>query len=152
MNIEYILLDVHDLEPIRPLWQKLNGHHGGKSPHFAEFYAKFTFSERTAAIFRNQQAKFRIEAAKDSEAEQLVGYCISSVNEQEEGEVESIYIEPGYRGKRIGDVLMKNSLAWMESEQVKIKRVTVAAGNETAFGFYEKYGFFPRLTVLQSKA
>lgn len=44
---------------------------------------------------------------------------------------------------------MKKALCWMEQEGAVQKIVDVGAGNEAAFGFYAKYGFLPRKTVLK---
>ncbi|MEJ5310168.1 MAG: hypothetical protein WHX52_10370 [Anaerolineae bacterium] len=46
-------------------------------------------------------------------------------------------------------MLMQHALDWMYARSVPIKRVLVAAGNEEAFGFYARYGFWPRHIVLQ---
>ena len=151
MMIEFLLLEPGEMALVKPLWQKLNAHHRSRSQHFARFYAKFTFEDRMAAILEHQNPRLRIEVARDADTQELVGYCISSVSESFEGEVDSIYIEPQYRKMKIGDRLMTGSLKWMEALGVKKKKITVAHGNEETFGFYEKYGFYPRLTILVAK-
>ena len=47
---------------------------------------------------------------------------------------------------------MKKALAWMDEKGAVKKVVAVAAGNEQAFNFYERYGFVPRKTVLEQQA
>jgi ribosomal protein S18 acetylase RimI-like enzyme len=44
---------------------------------------------------------------------------------------------------------MRRVLAWMDENGTVTKIVEVAAGNEQAFGFYNRYGFFTRKTVLK---
>ena len=65
------------------------------------------------------------------------------------GEIESIYIEPDYRGSGIGDNLMKRALRWMDEYPVDKKVLTVGAGNEEVFAFYSRHNFYPRTTILE---
>jgi len=44
---------------------------------------------------------------------------------------------------------MNRGLVWMDSPGVTRKRVSVAAGNESALPFYARFGFVPRMTVLK---
>lgn len=149
-TIEYLVGDKKVLDEVKELWEGLNAHHRVNSKHYADFYSSFTFEARKADLLKKtQNGNLRVEIAIDKEIGQNVGYCISSIDEGKIGEIESIYILNDYRGMGIGDRLMKNALDWMD-EMGAIKRVvTVATGNEQAFGFYEKFGFYPRRTVLE---
>ena len=49
----------------------------------------------------------------------------------------------------IGGVLMRAALSWMEDKAVLEKVVEVSVGNEAAWGFYDQFGFKPRLTLLK---
>jgi diamine N-acetyltransferase len=80
-----------------------------------------------------------------------VGYCVSSLSEDKTGEIESIFLENGYRSQGIGTDLMLRALAWMDKDGATRKRVSVGNGNEEAWKFYEKFGFYPRMTVLEQK-
>jgi ribosomal protein S18 acetylase RimI-like enzyme len=91
----------------------------------------------------------RVDLAKEEVSMQNVGYCISSIDEEKTGEIESIFVDAAYKGMGIGDPFIKKALIWMEREGTVAKIVEVGAGNEQAFGFYEKYGFLPRKTVLR---
>jgi len=44
---------------------------------------------------------------------------------------------------------MKEALVWMVAKGTESKIVAVGAGNEQAFGFYMRFGFEPRKTVLE---
>jgi len=44
---------------------------------------------------------------------------------------------------------MKTALAWMDDRAATNKIIGVVEGNEEAFGFYKKYGFYPRAHILQ---
>lgn len=148
-NIVYILGDDRLIDDVRELWQGLRDHHGEKSKHFTEFYSRFSFdNRRTIWTKKAQNGHLRVEIAFDNASQKRVGYCISSVNNEGNGEVESIYILPGHRGLGIGEELMQKALQWMDDMEVPKKTVAVAAGNEQAFGFYERFGFYPRKTIL----
>ncbi len=94
-----------------------------------------------------------LELALDKNTKQSVGYCLSIIVEstETEGEIESLYILPGYRKMGIGDTFMQHALEWLDSKKVSEKRIVVASGNEEVFSFYGKYKFYPRFTTLVQK-
>mgnify|MGYP000956525834 FL=1 len=91
----------------------------------------------------------QVVIAFDDEVQIRVGHCISSVDKDYTGEIDSIFVLKGYRGVGIGEQLMQKGLQWMDDMGAEKIVVNVAAGNEQAFGFYEKYGFYPRRTMLE---
>ena len=149
-NIRYILGDVNLLDDIKELWEALNEHHKEKSLHFKEFYNMFSFDTRKADLIKQAQNKhMQVVIALDDEVQIRVGHCISSVDNDNTGEIDSIFVLHSYRGFGIGEQLMQKGLQWMDEMGADKKVVNVAAGNEQAFGFYEKYGFYPRRTMLE---
>jgi ribosomal protein S18 acetylase RimI-like enzyme len=46
---------------------------------------------------------------------------------------------------------MEKALAWLNGKGAKKKIVSVAVGNEQAYGFYSRFGFLPRRTLLEQK-
>jgi len=60
-----------------------------------------------------------------------------------------VFVNPAFRGLGVGDALMRKALAWMDKQGAVDKIVEVGVGNEQAFGFYSRYGFYPRKTVLK---
>lgn len=149
-SIYYKQGDEKLLDDIKELWEALNEHHTKKSSHFKDFYHQFSFASRKASFVKQaHNASMRVVICFDEAVQLRAGYCISSVDSERVGEIESIFVLPDYRGLGIGEELMQKSLQWMdEMGAVKIV-VSVAAGNEQAFGFYEKYGFYPRKTMLE---
>ena len=144
-NLEYSEIELNKINLIKPLWKKLNIHHKERSKYFSDYYSKFSFKKRIKNLTKKlKKGKIRIETVKDTNKNIYIGYCISIITEENEGEIESILIEKDYRGYKIGDNLMKNSLKWMDFNKVKTKKIIVAYGNEEVFPFYEKYGFYPR--------
>lgn len=149
-NIRYILGDENLLDDIKELWEALNDHHKEKSLHFKEFYNKFSFDTRKADLIKQAQNRhMQVAVAFDDEVQICAGYCISSVDNDHTGEIDSIFVLPSYRGFGIGEQLMQKGLQWMDEMGAEKIVVNVAAGNEQAFGFYEKYGFYPRRTMLE---
>jgi ribosomal protein S18 acetylase RimI-like enzyme len=77
-----------------------------------------------------------------------VGYCISSTDASNTGEVESLYVRERWRRQGIGRRLLEAALAWLDGQGVDCKVVCVADGNEHAIAFYRRFGFLPRNTQL----
>ncbi len=44
---------------------------------------------------------------------------------------------------------MEKALGWLKKSKPKNIIIKVSVGNEDVFGFYAKYGFYPRVTELQ---
>ena len=65
------------------------------------------------------------------------------------GELDSIFIEESYRLQGIGMTLISRAIAWLDAYGAIRKRVSVANGNGEALEFYRKFGFYPRMTVLE---
>jgi ribosomal protein S18 acetylase RimI-like enzyme len=149
-RVKFIHGDEALLDQIRVLWEALNSHHLGLSTNFKQHYLDMTFERRKGDLLKKAATgKMRVDLAVDEAAGQNVGYCVSSLNQEMIGEVESIFVGANYRGSGIGDSLMKKALCWMDQEGAVAKIVEVASGNEEAFCFYAKYGFLPRKTVLK---
>jgi epoxyqueuosine reductase len=148
----FIKSDVGGLELlplVKPLWEGLREHHGNVSENFSESIRMRPFEDRAEDFLKKEHNhKFRIELIQYGDDTVPVGYSVSSLSESHLGEIESIYIEERYRGLDIGDLLMKNALEWMDSNNAKSKRISVIAGNDV-LGFYEKYGFKVRSLILE---
>ena len=138
------------LDDIQPLWEELNQHHALVSPHFeADFHAK-TFAGRKAALLQKYAARdMRIDLAQANG--ETIGYLISAITTDGVGEIESIFIDDAYRGKTIGDQLMRRGLDWLDEQRVHTKVIDVAVGNERAYAFYARHGFYPRVVTLKQK-
>jgi ribosomal protein S18 acetylase RimI-like enzyme len=148
MGIEYSELGRSNIDLIGPLWEKLMEYHRERSPRHARLFEKLTWEGRRDSMLQKcRGGAFRLDIARDGEA--IAGYCMSTVMELGQGEIDSIYIEAKYRGQGIGDAFMKRALAWMDGLSSTSRIVVVGAGNEEVFSFYERYGFYPRTIVLE---
>lgn len=146
-EIEYLEIEKNGLDFIEPLWHKLNEHHRMRSSHFKGHFNRMTWGKRKSDLLdKSQNGGLLINVAKESNT--LIGYCVSTISGDNVGEIESIFIVEQYRRRGIGDYFMKRALEWMEKNAVIRKKVAVVAGNEEAFGFYERYGFYPKASIL----
>ncbi len=149
-KIKYVHGDETILDQIKALWTGLNEHHLLLSPYFKQHYNTFTFEQRKAALQKKaKQAKIRVDLAVDKETNQNVGYIVCTLNKEKTGEIDSLFVSPAFRGLGVGDELIKKALAWLDKKGAVEKIVSVGVGNEQAFGFYSRYGFYPKNTMLK---
>jgi ribosomal protein S18 acetylase RimI-like enzyme len=137
---------------IRPLWEQLNEYHHAKASRFREHYEQMTFEDRRAHFCRlHEPGHFRLDLVQDKKTTRIIGYCVSSVSADKTGEIESLFVDQEFRSAGIGTDLVTRGLGWMDSLGAVRKRVSVGDGNESAWAFYRKFGFYPRMTVLEQK-
>ena len=149
-KITYSSGGVELLDEIQFLWEQLNQHHALVSPHFETDFHANTFAGRKAKLLQKYTAgEMRINIAQ-SDGENI-GYLISAVTADGLGEIESIFIAADFRGQAIGDQLMHRALAWLNERGVHTKVIDVAVGNERAYAFYARFGFYPRVVTLKQK-
>ena len=86
---------------------------------------------------------------------EAVGYLAGYVGEPSTlrpvvvAELESMYIQDGYRGLGLGERMMRGFLEWAEAEGAERAAVTAYAANEGAIRFYQRCGFQPWSTTLE---
>jgi GNAT superfamily N-acetyltransferase len=59
-----------------------------------------------------------------------------------------MFVQGGYRGRRIGSLMMKDALGWFTKRKVKHVVLTVMTENTHARRIYEKWGFFDFVAVM----
>ena len=152
-GIEYEEGGVEKLEIIKPLWEKLNLYHLKKATNFKEHYEQLSYEVRIKSIVeKSLTGNVAVLLAKDMATGAYIGYCICTEERDGTGEIESLFVDESYRGMGIGERLMEKALAWLASMGTKSYKIVVAEGNEGAFRFYEKFGFYHRSSVLTKKA
>jgi ribosomal protein S18 acetylase RimI-like enzyme len=149
-EVTYGHLSSDGLEQIASLWEKLNQHHRVSTIGWAGHFTRFRF-ERRAQMLADKTKRIRIDVARDSESQRIVGYCICSVDDHDHGELESIFVERRFRGIGVGERLAQSGLRWIEEEGASETTIVVAVGNERAIPFYEKLGFSPRTYRLKKR-
>lgn len=147
-DIIYEVGGIELLEFVSPLWNKLNSLHKEKSKDFKERYNSFTFEDRKKSLIIEEK-EIMVVLVKNIKLNKYIGYSISSISKDSIGEIDSIYVDSSYRGLQIGDVLMNKPLEWMHMKDLKKIIIGVASGNEDVFPFYRKFGFYPKVTILE---
>lgn len=148
INVEFIESGQESIYLVQPLWQKLRIYHKNKSKHFADTYANKSFQDRVDELTADSKVGIRVNLVKDKDTGQYIGYCVSTIDKEMIGEIDSLYVEKEYRNQGIGNELMKRALEWLDENKVILKIVVVAEGNEKVIDFYNHYGFRIRKMVL----
>jgi ribosomal protein S18 acetylase RimI-like enzyme len=150
-KLEYIEGKEELLEEIDFLWEKLNEMHKAKSKYFSKKFESFKFEKRKVGLIeKGRNGDIKVITVKDLVESKLIGYLICSIDRNNNGEIDSLYVESEYRGYGIGDKLMESSLNWFEKNNIKKIRIGVAVGNEEVLTFYGRYGFYPSVTILEN--
>lgn len=150
MDFEFTVGGWELLDEVEPLWTELNRHHIESSTHFAATYENMTFQERRKVIDRRPpDTKLRVELLMVKGSKTYVAYCVTSLTPDGAGEIESIYVDDGFRRLGLGSRLVRNAIKWLDEQGARKKRLWVASGNEQAFHFYERHGFQIQRTELE---
>lgn len=149
-QIKYRHGDQAILDEIKDLWEALNLYHCERSANFKHHYRGMTFEKRKAALLRKAEGgEMRVDIALDEGTGKSVGYVVSTVNCDNVGEIQSVYVDAACRRLGIGTVLMRHTLEWMDEKAASEKVVEISVGNEAVWAFYGRFGFKPRLTLLK---
>ena len=151
VDVKFVSGNARLIDKIAPLWAELNRQHLSLSPYFKDYYTTLIFEDRKKAILqRAWGGDVHVDLALNA-SDQLVGYCVSSIDKWLTGEIDSIFVITECRGQGIGTTLMEKALEWLNIKGAKKKIVSVAVGNEQAYVFYEQFGFYPRRSLLEQK-
>ncbi|HOJ64489.1 MAG TPA: GNAT family N-acetyltransferase [Spirochaetota bacterium] len=148
MIINFKIIGKNQLNMIKELWEKLNKIHLTDSKYFKDHYEKFTFEKRCEKFNLIDDNKIRIEVIENQR--KFIGYCISTI-ENDNGEIDSLFVEDKYRKSGYGSQLLENAVKWLKYNNCKKIMVSVAEGHESVIEFYMKHKFYPRLTYLYLK-
>jgi GNAT superfamily N-acetyltransferase len=149
INVEYIEGAQESLYLIQPLWEDSRAYHKNKSRYFANIYANKRFQDRVNELTDDSKVGMKVNLVKNKDTGQYIGYCISTINKEMIGEIDSLYVEKEYRKQGIGSQLMERTLEWLDKNRVKSKIVAIGDGNENVVDFYNHYGFHIRKIVLE---
>lgn len=132
--MEIVKLKFKNIHCIRPLWEELNRLHENNSDYFKAHFAAFTFERRLAQL--KDTDGIAVFAAKDSgNGDRFTGYCIASTKDRT-GEIDSIFVVPDHRKTGLGNLLIDRAESWLKTQDIDKILISVAQGNESAFGFY----------------
>lgn len=151
-EIIYEETDREGLNRIEDLWDLLREHHASHSRNFAQSLKARSFSQRRDEILRSNDNRYLlVQTARISRSKKPVGFCVSSAAPGGIGEIESIFVEPGYRSRGIGTTFVQRACSWMQEKGSEEMGVGVCEGNEESFRFYQRFGFYLRRHYLLRK-
>jgi ribosomal protein S18 acetylase RimI-like enzyme len=148
-NFEFVTGNRELLNFVQPLWEKLNKHHEDNSNYFPDKFINLKFEVRKNKFLSDNNSEVKVDLIKNIEKDLYIGYCISTVNKELMGEIESLFVEEEYRKYGLGGKFMNGALEWLDSKRVKMKIIGVAEGNENVLEFYKRYGFYKRRVILE---
>ena len=148
-KISYRDVGMDGLDLIQELWMLLRLHVKSRNTDFNDQMEQLTFQERKEFLIKKSKGgDIRVDLAETPD-KVIIAYCISTLDPEKVGEVDSIFVSQEYRSLGIGDQLMKRSLEWMDEKGAYSKRIMVTAGNQDVLSFYRLYGFRPRSVILE---
>jgi ribosomal protein S18 acetylase RimI-like enzyme len=149
-HVTFKRLPANELTRIKPLWEDLNRIHRDDSVYFKEHYAAFSFEIRSAGWLKLPEDNFHLLIALTKDMVPI-GYCVSTIDTNRKGEIDSLFVSTTFRQQGIGKALLEKSMERLQGNQCKPIRLTVSYGHESVLGFYQRLGFYPRLTTLEWK-
>lgn len=135
--IETITADQLDL--IAPLWRRLNALHQELDRVCGEPCRKTTWEQRRLELRGKALGRSLVQIVRAGG--EIAGYCFSSIDGENRGEIDSLFVSPEYRGKGVGKQLVENGLNWLETSGNGDIQLWVHPGNVNAIAFYWRLGF-----------
>ena len=146
MNI--IETDIAELHRIRFLWEELNEYNNSLHRKcFGEKLPKDWAHESQDLIKRAQECRIRFHLARVNK--EIVGYCLSSINNDLQGEIISLFVCPEFRDKGIETCLANKHMKWFCENNVRSIFLYVHPCNCDAIRFYWKFNFFSHSPLME---
>jgi GNAT superfamily N-acetyltransferase len=140
------------IDLIGDMWQKLTSHAAHRSEHFSQYFEQRTFEQRREELREKVvSGQLHIDIARDARSGHDLGYCVSSMDAKGAGEIESLFVDDISRGRGVGNALIQKAIAWMEKNGAKSIMVFTVYGSEEVLPFYARYGFRPKMLLLERK-
>ncbi len=142
------------LPRIEPLWCELRDVHSSRSAHFSEMVEDMEFESRRLGLMGKSvggHIMVQVMSLPGKSGQKDIAYCVSTVGLNGIAEIDSVYVEEGYRRMGLGGKLIKGAMDWIDGHDVREVRTSVVWGNEEVLPFYESHGFYPRSIVLLRK-
>ncbi len=140
MSITFKEGGIELIDEIKETWEGLNFHHAERSIYFKERFKQFTFLERREMLISKAE-NGEIYVIVAFHEEERIGHCVASIDNKNNGEIDTIFLKKGFRKSGLGKMFMKKALCWFCTRQVKDINIMVASGNEEVLDFYKKFGF-----------
>jgi GNAT superfamily N-acetyltransferase len=154
METELTIGGAELLPRIEPLWCELRDVHSSRSAHFSEMVEDMEFESRRLGLMGKSvggHIMVQVMSLSGTSGQKDIAYCVSTVGRNGIAEIDSVYVEEGYRRMGLGGKLIKGAMDWIDGHDVREVRTSVVWGNEEVLPFYETHGFYPRSIVLLRK-
>jgi diamine N-acetyltransferase len=158
LELKFIEGGAELLDNIRPLWERLNDLHAEKSPHFAEIFAKTSFSQRKVELENKATTGRLLVILAITKVDECIAYCVCSVGNESSnsgkgkiGEIDSMFILTPYRRHGVGRKFVNRCMEWFEKNKTETIIVFVGVGNEEVLEFYKTFGLLPLAIRLEQK-
>lgn len=146
METELRSAETSDIVRIQELNAKLSEMEAEE--HDSTIDPEWCLTEEAANWYRkriNQGNGFAVVAQED---QTVIGYAIGATGSAEEfrttdtlAELETMYLQPEYRGQGIGTRLLEEFKDWADNQDADRLRVEASAQNKGAIRFYRDNGF-----------
>src|SRR4051812_48020535 len=91
------------LERVAPLWYELRSHHAAMAPSWRDGLMAASFADRKAGLLRKSgDDGLLVLPATFGGTDAVIGYCVCTVAHGGRGEVDSVYVTAGHRGRGLG--------------------------------------------------
>src|SRR5690242_14130271 len=160
-QVEFRRGSLADLPLLEPLWVSVHHHHAQVMPDLAPYVDdRQTWAVRSQ-LYAELLAKPETVLLLASADGAVIGYGLAHVSPASGtwvadtwqtgdriGEIESVAIQPGYRGQGIGSRLLTALTAELATAGVRDLVLGVLPGNDAAIRLYQRQGFRPTWTYL----
>jgi len=160
-QVEFRRGSLADLPLLEPLWVSVHHHHAQVMPDLAPYVDdRQTWAVRSQ-LYAELLAKPDTVLLLASVDGAVIGYGLAHVSPASGtwvadtwqtgdriGEIESLAVQPGYRGQGIGSRLLTALTAELATAGVRDLVLGVLPGNDAAIRLYQRRGFRPTWTYL----
>jgi ribosomal protein S18 acetylase RimI-like enzyme len=144
--MEIVIAQESHIPEIKKLWLEFSKYH--ESLNHPWYPIKAEAATGFEAYLRKEMIaeESRVMVALDKNC--VVGYIIAMINKMTEvwvreryGCIDQIAIAAAHRHKGIGSAMLKEILNWLQSENIDLIELSIAANNRVGHSFWEKHGF-----------
>ncbi|MEW6348550.1 MAG: GNAT family N-acetyltransferase [Thermodesulfobacteriota bacterium] len=140
--------DIADFHIIRSLWEQLQAHNSSLHRKFFGEDLPENWPHKMHE-FEKRAGECRIKFDVVKVADDIAGYCVSSINRYLQGEIVSLFVLPEFRGLGLGTCLMDAHMKWLRAHRVKSIFLYVHPCNTPAIRFYWKFNFFSNSPLME---
>ena len=145
------------LAAIESLWDALRAHHAALSSTWRRSIEAAAWPARREALFAKSSGGGAMlvllaRRADDRPARgDVIGYCVCTITAARQGEIDSLFVTPAFRGAGVGRALMLRATRWLDERKADPVVVDVLADNADAVRFYERFGFASRTVTMRRR-